>query len=163
MVGVEDRADHRPDRLSGGEQQRVAIAVALANAPEVLLADEPTGELDTATSAEIFDLMRHVNTELGTTVVIVTHDPLVSEQVQRTVAIRDGRTSSETLRRSQLSEEGEHEVIAEEFAVLDRAGRLQLPRAHVEALGLTGRVRVQLEHDHISIWPDRPRPTEEDR
>lgn len=163
MVGLEERADHRPERLSGGEQQRVAIAVALANEPHVLLADEPTGELDTTTSAEVFDLMRHVNAELGTTVVIVTHDPLVSEQVQRTVAIRDGRTSSETLRRSQLSDEGEHELVAEEFAVLDRAGRLQLPRAHVEALGLEGRVRVHLEADHISIWPDRPRPTEEDR
>jgi ABC-type lipoprotein export system ATPase subunit len=160
-VGLAERADHRPERLSCGEQQRVAVAVALANRPEVLLADEPTGELDTATSAEIFDLLRHVNAELGTTVVIVTHDPLVSEQVQRTVAIRDGRTSSETLRRSQLSDEGEHEMIAEEFAVLDRAGRLQLPRAHVEALGLEGRVRVHLEADHISIWPDRPR-TEDD-
>lgn len=162
-VGLEKRADHRPDRLSGGEQQRVAIAVALANSPEVLLADEPTGELDTTTSAEIFDLMRHVNASLGTTVVIVTHDPLVSEQVQRTVAIRDGRTSSETLRRSQLSDEGEHEMVAEEFAVLDRAGRLQLPRAMVEALGLEGRVRVHLEADHIQIWPDHHGRREEDR
>ena len=163
MVSLRDRADHRPERLSGGEQQRVAIAVALANQPEVLLADEPTGELDTGTSAEIFDLMRHVNTELGTTVVIVTHDPLVSEQVQRTVAIRDGRTSSETLRRSSMSDEGEHEMIAEEFAVLDRAGRLQLPRAHVEALGLEGRVRVHLEADHISIWPDLHGRAEDDQ
>lgn len=163
MVGLGDRADHRPERLSGGEQQRVAIAVALANEPDVLLADEPTGELDTATSAEVFDLMRQVNRELGTTVIIVTHDPLVSEQVQRTVAIRDGRTSSETLRRSSLSDEGEHEEIAEEFAVLDRTGRLQLPRAHVEALGLEGRVRVHLERDHISIWPDHHGRAEEDR
>ena len=163
MVGLADRADHRPERLSGGEQQRVAIAVSLANQPEVLLADEPTGELDTATSAEIFDLMRHVNSELGTTVIIVTHDPLVSEQVQRTVAIRDGRTSSETLRRGRLSDEGEHEIVAEEFAVLDRAGRLQLPRAHVEALGLEGRVRVHLESDHISIWPDSHGASEQDR
>ena len=153
-VGLADRADHRPDRLSGGEQQRVAIAVALANRPEVLLADEPTGELDTDTSAEIFDLLRRMNRELGTTVVIVTHDPLVSEQVQRTVAIRDGRTSSETLRRSSLSDEGDHQVIAEEFAVLDRAGRLQLPRAHVEALELERRVRLRLEPDHIGVWPD---------
>ena len=163
LVGLRDRADHRPERLSGGEQQRVAIAVALANQPDVLLADEPTGELDTATSAEIFDLMRGLNGELGTTVVIVTHDPLVSEQVQRTVAIRDGRTSSETLRRSSTTDEGEHEMIAEEFAVLDRAGRLQLPRAHVEALGLEGRVRVHLEADHISIWPDHHDRRPEDR
>ncbi len=163
LVGLEGRADHRPDRLSGGEQQRVAVAVALANEPEVLLADEPTGELDTDTSGEIFDLMRHVNREVGTTVVIVTHDPLVSEQVQRTVAIRDGRTSTETLRRSSLSDEGDHEVIAEEFAVLDRAGRLQLPRAHVEALELERRVRLRLEPDHIGVWPDAHREPEDDR
>jgi ABC-type lipoprotein export system ATPase subunit len=154
MVGLEDRADHRPDRLSGGEQQRVAIAVALANQPDVLLADEPTGELDTDTSAEIFELMRRVNREVGMTVVIVTHDALVSEQVQRTVAIRDGRTSTETLRRTSVSDDGDHEVIAEEFAVLDRAGRLQLPRAHVEALELERRVRLRLEPDHIGVWPD---------
>jgi ABC-type lipoprotein export system ATPase subunit len=164
LVGLAGRADHRPERLSGGEQQRVAIAVALANQPDVLLADEPTGELDTATSAEVFELMRRVNRDLGTTVVIVTHDPLVSEQVMRTVAIRDGRTSSETLRRSSVSEEGAHELIAEEFAVLDRAGRLQLPRAHVEALGLERRVRLRLEADHISVWPDRdPGSGEADR
>ena len=153
-VGLADRSDHRPERLSGGEQQRVAIAVALANRPEVLLADEPTGELDTDTSAEIFELLRRMNRDFGTTVVIVTHDPLVSEQVQRTVAIRDGRTSSETLRRSSLSDDGDHQVIAEEFAVLDRAGRLQLPRAHVEALELERRVRLRLEPDHIGVWPD---------
>ncbi|MGQ0608913.1 MAG: ABC transporter ATP-binding protein [Chloroflexota bacterium] len=154
LVGLGERATHRPDRLSGGEQQRVAIAVALSNEPEVILADEPTGELDTDTSGEIFELLRQVNRSVGTTVVIVTHDPLVSEQVQRTVAIRDGRTSSETLRRSSVSDEGDHRVIAEEFAVLDRAGRLQLPRAHVEALELERRVRLRLEPDHIGVWPD---------
>ncbi len=161
LVGLAERADHRPDRLSGGEQQRVAIAVALANEPQVLLADEPTGELDTDTSTEIFQLLRHVNREVGTTIVIVTHDPLVSEQVQRTVAIRDGRTSSETLRRSAVSDDGDHHVIAEEFAVLDRAGRLQLPRAHVEALELERRVRLRLEPDHIGVWPDAHREKEE--
>jgi ABC-type lipoprotein export system ATPase subunit len=154
-VGLAGRAEHRPERLSGGEQQRVAICVALANEPEVLLADEPTGELDSATSEELFGALRRLNRELGTTIVIVTHDPLVSEQVGRTVAIRDGRTSTETLRRTSRGEGGEDEVTAEEFAVLDRAGRLQLPRAHVEALGLERRVRLRLESDHIGVWPDR--------
>jgi ABC-type lipoprotein export system ATPase subunit len=163
MVGLAERASHRPRRLSGGEQQRVAIAVAMANAPTVLLADEPTGELDTATSAEVFEMLRRTSAELRTTVVIVTHDPLVAEQVQRTVAIRDGRTSSETLRRTARSEEGEHEVVAEEFALLDRAGRLQLPRAHVEALHLERRVRLRLEPDHIGVWPDPGRRAEPDR
>jgi len=153
LVGLTDRAGHRPDRLSGGEQQRVAIAVALANDPSVILADEPTGELDSRTSAEVFGLLRRVNREMGTTIVIVTHDAFVSEQVGRTVAIRDGRTSSETLRRTEQTDDG-HRVISEEYAVLDRAGRLQLPRAHVEALDLQNRVRLRLEEDHVGVWPD---------
>ena len=154
LVGLGPRAEHRPERLSGGEQQRIAIAVSLANEPEVIFADEPTGELDTTTSTEIFGLLRRVNEELGTTIVIVTHDALVSEQVQRTVAIRDGRTSTETVRRTEFAD-GEHRVISEEFAVLDRAGRLQLPKTHVAALGLKDRVRLRLEEDHVGIWPDR--------
>ena len=93
---------------------------------------------------------------------VVTHDPLVSEQVNRTIAIRDGRTSTETLRRRSVSESGDHHVIAEEYAVLDRVGRLQLPRAHVEALGLERRVRLALEPDHISVWPDRDRSADEE-
>jgi ABC-type lipoprotein export system ATPase subunit len=156
QVGLADRADHRPDRLSGGEQQRVAIAVALANEPDVLLADEPTGELDTTTAGEIFELLRRLNREMGLTIVVATHDPLVSTQVSRTVAIRDGRVSSEVLRERRISAEGDHHVESTEYAVLDRVGRLQLPRAHVEALGLERRVRLDLESDHISVWPDRP-------
>ena len=156
LVGLDDRASHRPDRLSGGEQQRVAIAVALANDPSVLLADEPTGELDSRTSEEVFGLLRRVNAELGTTIVIVTHDAFVSEQVGRTVAIRDGRTSTETVRRTERTEAGDHQVISEEYAVLDRAGRLQLPRSHVETLELKNRVRLRLEEDHVGVWPDRP-------
>ncbi len=155
VVGLADRAAHRPDRLSGGEQQRVAIAVALANQPGVLLADEPTGELDTNTSHEIFSLLRSISTDLDVTVVVVTHDPLVSDQANRTIAIRDGRTSTETLRRTEMGEEGEHQIIAEEFAVLDRAGRLQLPVNYVDTLQLERRVRLELEPDHIGVWPDR--------
>ncbi len=159
IVGLSDRASHRPDRLSGGEQQRVAIAVALANGPRVLLADEPTGELDTNTSHEIFSLLRSISTDLDVTVVVVTHDPLVSEQANRTIAIRDGRTSTETLRRTEMGDEGEHQIIAEEFAVLDRAGRLQLPVNYVDTLQLERRVRLELEPDHIGVWPDRPQPS----
>lgn len=155
LVGLGDRADHRPEQLSGGEQQRVAIAVSLANAPSVVFADEPTGELDTATSTEIFEVMRKVNQEQGVTVIVVTHDPLVSEHVNRTVAIRDGRTSTETLRRTEIDEAGEAQTFAEEFVVLDRVGRLQLPEHYVESLDLERRVRLTLDDDHANVWPDK--------
>ncbi len=154
-VGLADRADHRPDAMSGGEQQRVSIAVALANRPEVLLADEPTGELDTTTAHEIFDLFRSLNRELGVTIVVATHDALISDQVNRTVAIRDGRVSSEVLREQRISDIGDHHLVSTEYAVLDRAGRLQLPRSQVDALRLEQRVRLELLDDHIEIWPDR--------
>lgn len=156
-LGVGYCADRRPGQLSGGEQQRVAIGVALANSPQVLFADEPTGELDTATSVEVFDTLRAANRELGVTVVIVTHDASVSDHVQRTVAIRDGRTSSEVLRRTHTDEHGAEQVVAEEYAVLDRTGRVQLPAEYREALALSGRVRLALETRHVEVWPDRPR------
>jgi ABC-type glutathione transport system ATPase component len=140
--------------MSGGQQQRVAIAVGLANSPQVLLADEPTGELDSATSAEVFEAFRDANTELGVTVLVVTHDPGVSDHVQRTIAIRDGRTSSEVLRRTVVDASGEESHVAEEFAVLDAAGRLQLPRDFVTALDLKRRVRLGLEPDHIQVRPE---------
>jgi ABC-type lipoprotein export system ATPase subunit len=155
-MGMADKARRRPGELSGGEQQRVAIAVALANRPEVLFADEPTGELDTATSAEVFAALRSANSRFGTTVVIVTHDLDVSSQVQRTVAIRDGRTSSEVVRRVAVDEWGASSSVAEEFAMLDRAGRLQLPAEYRAKLGLRNRVRLDLESDHVGVWPDEP-------
>ncbi len=159
LLGVGEVRDRRPDQMSGGQQQRVALAVALANRPQVLLADEPTGELDEATSAEVFGAIRRANAELGVTVLVVTHDPLVSEHVDRTVAIRDGRTASEVVRRTEVDEHGRQRVVAEEYAVLDRVGRLQLPRDFVGSLGLRDRVRLELEPDHIGVWPsDSPRP-----
>ncbi|MFC4584668.1 ABC transporter ATP-binding protein [Sphaerisporangium corydalis] len=154
LLGIGYCADRRPGELSGGEQQRVAIAVALSNSPEVILADEPTGELDSESSEQVFAALRQANRELGVTAVVVTHDALVSEHVDRTVGIRDGRTSSETLRRA--SSDGE--IIAEEYAVLDRVGRLQLPRDFTNALDMERRVRLELERDHIGVWPDKPRP-----
>jgi len=145
--------DRTPAQMSGGEQQRAAIAVALTNSPRVLLADEPTGELDEATSAEVLEAMRGVNAELGITTLIVTHDPTVSEHVRRTVQIRDGRTSTEVLRRTEQHESGDERVIAEEFAVIDRVGRLQLPQDYVNSLELRERVRLALEPDHLTVWP----------
>lgn len=155
LVGLDRRSSHLPSQLSGGEQQRVAIAVALANQPPLLLADEPTGELDSGTSSEVFDVFRRVNEREGVTIVVVTHDPFVVGNVNRTVAIRDGRTSTETLRYSEVGGDGSHSMVAEEFVILDRAGRLQLPEHYVESLQLERRVRMTLDDDHANVWPDR--------
>jgi ABC-type lipoprotein export system ATPase subunit len=156
VLGVAHCAARKPEQMSGGEQQRTAIAVALANDPRVLLADEPTGELDSATAADVFGALQTANTELGVTVLVVTHDPAVSSMVRRVVAIRDGRTSTETLRHSTTDAEGQQSDHAVEYAVLDRAGRLQLPREMTGPLGMRDRVRLQAEPDHIGVWPDAP-------
>ena len=158
MLGVGYCHDRRPDQMSGGEQQRTAIAVALANNPSVILADEPTGELDSATGEQVFAAFRTANEELGTTVVVVTHDHAVAGAVRRTVAIRDGRTASEVVRRTEIDEHGQESVVAREYSTVDRAGRLQLPRDYTDALDIRARVLLELEPDHIGVWPDRPGP-----
>jgi len=155
-LGIADLADRLPGQLSGGQQQRAAIAVALANEPEVLFADEPTGELDALNSELVLEAMRDVNQRLGVTVLIVTHDAGVSSHVRRTVQIRDGRTSTETHRSTRSDEFGRAVQHAEEFAVLDRVGRLQLPQEYLTALGLKDRVRLDLETDRVEVRPSRP-------
>jgi putative ABC transport system ATP-binding protein len=160
-VGLGARGHHYPSQLSGGEQQRVAIAVALANDPPLVLADEPTGELDSVTADEIFRLFRALNETTGVTIVIVTHDRAIARRVDRVVAMRDGRTSTEIVRHAAFSR-GQAERV-EEFAVVDRSGRLQLPREHLDALGVGERARVELSGDHIEVRPEqevdeRPRP-----
>ncbi|MFI1420305.1 ABC transporter ATP-binding protein [Streptomyces sp. NPDC020731] len=155
LLEVADCRDRRPHQMSGGQQQRVAIAVALAGDPSVLLADEPTGELDSHTAEQIFAAFRTANERLGTTIVIVTHDQAVAGEVRRTVAIRDGRTSTEVLRRSEVDATTGHEtVVAREYAMLDRAGRLQLPAEYTKALNMRERVALELEPDHIAVRPD---------
>lgn len=165
MVSVDHRKNSRLEELSGGEQQRVAIAIALSNNPKILLADEPTGSVDTKTSAQILDLFRELNKNLNLTVVIVTHDRQISNKVDRVVAIRDGRTSSEFIRKRSYKEELEKvnfesaltEETHVELTVLDRAGRLQIPRDYLEALGLKGsnKIRVELDKERIILYnPD---------
>ncbi|MBP5880431.1 ABC transporter ATP-binding protein [Streptomyces scabiei] len=155
LLDVAGCRDRRPHEMSGGQQQRVALAVALANGPAVLLADEPTGELDSHTGEQVFAAFRTANAELGTTIVIVTHDQSVAGEVSRTVAIRDGRTSTEVLRHSEVdSATGQENMVAREYAMLDRAGRLQLPAEYTRALGMRDRVALELEPDHIAVRPD---------
>ena len=155
LLNVAELRDRVPGQLSGGQQQRVAVAVALANSPEVLLADEPTGELDEANSEMVLEAFRGINETLGTTVLIVTHDSGVSDHVRRTVQIRDGRTSTEVLRRTSTDHTGREHEVAEEFAVLDRVGRLQLPLDYITQLAMRDRVRLGLEEDHVTVSPVR--------
>jgi ABC-type lipoprotein export system ATPase subunit/bifunctional DNA-binding transcriptional regulator/antitoxin component of YhaV-PrlF toxin-antitoxin module len=150
LVGLHERQDHRLEELSGGEQQRVAVAIALANRPKLLLADEPTGELDTATAQTIYELLRQLNKQLGLTMVIVSHDPGIARHVDRVVAVRDGKLASETLR-IQKADSDEHHLV--ELAVVDAAGRLQIPREYLEQFHIRRRVQVELTEEGILIRP----------
>lgn len=162
-VGLSHRANNKLQQLSGGEQQRVAIAIALANHPRLLLADEPTGSVDSRMASQILELFRELNRTLGLTVVIVTHDPELARKVDRVVAIRDGKISSEMLRRrsylEELAELSEHEAASREshveYAVLDKAGRLQVPSGYLETAGFKDKrkVRVELEGGKIVLSP----------
>jgi peptide/nickel transport system ATP-binding protein len=150
VVGLADRADFRPHHLSGGEQQRAALAIALANNPPLLLGDELTGQVDSESAMQVLDALLAINQAYGTTVIVVTHDSLVASRVDRVVAMRDGRTSTEIRRHRDPGDGSVHE---EEWVILDRVGRMQLPRAYISTLEMRERVRLHLEPDHISVWP----------
>lgn len=160
MVGMSHRKNSKLHQLSGGEQQRIAIAIALANNPGLLLADEPTGAVDQKTSLMIQDMFRSLNRELGITIVIVTHDLSLSRKVDRVVMIRDGKISSERITKQDYLErlknlgasELEDEDTQEEFAVLDRAGRVQLTKAVLEQAGIEGnKVKIEVKNGKIVI------------
>ena len=158
IVGLAHRLDHTPEKLSGGEQQRVAIAVGLANNPPLLLADEPTGELDDVTASEILDLFGEVNNELGTTIVIVTHDPDIAYKVGRVVLIRDGKTSTEIRRRvsyHSISGSADTEKELEEFILVDGNGRIQVPRDILEELGIGERAKIETSDGKVIIAPGK--------
>ena len=140
MVGIDHKADNYPGQMSGGEQQRVAIAIALANEPEILLADEPTGAVDSKTSDHIQQLFRKLNEELGLTIIIVTHDIKLAERVDRAVMISDGKISSE--KRGEESE----------YTVLDKARRIQLSNQMLQDAGIdSNRVMVEVKDGKIMI------------
>ncbi len=155
LVGLGGRMNHKPEQLSGGEQQRVAIAVALANEPPLLLADEPTGELDDETAAEILELLNHLNVDLGTTIVVVTHDPAISTSVGRAIAIRDGKTSTEIRRivkgSQQIGGEAPDNASVEEFLLVDASGRVQIPREMIDELNLGERLRVEVVDGRVTL------------
>lgn len=172
IVGLSERNHSLLGMLSGGEQQRVAIAIALSNNPRLLLADEPTGAVDSKTAAAVLEVFRNLNRRTKVTIIIVTHDGNLSKSINRVVSIRDGKTSSELLRRKinlgelmsfdelqKLSEKQREDLFKEkisheELAVLDRAGRVQLPKAYLEELGIKGgdKVKIELETDRISVF-----------
>ena len=165
LVGLGGMGKKRPEQLSGGEQQRAAIAVALANEPKLLLGDEPTGELDSISANAILTLLRTLNHQLGLTIIVVTHDVAIAALVDRTIAIRDGRTSTETVRRdAPLEIVSEHTLATSaviglpsethrESVVIDRAGRLQLPKEAIERISYNGRAEIRIVNDHVELWP----------
>jgi peptide/nickel transport system ATP-binding protein len=163
-VGMREYARQKPPRLSGGQQQRIAIACALANRPAILLGDEPTGEVDWDTAQRILELLHRLRERYGITIVLVTHDPRVAARADRVVAIRDGLTSSETVRSAETDGNGALAMngsgpahasaqphTAEELVVLDRAGRLQLPGDQRVLAGIGRRARVELVDGGILI------------
>jgi len=157
LVGMSHKKNNRLDQLSGGEQQRIAIAIALANNPKILLADEPTGSVDTKTGSYILDVFRELNRNLGLTVVIVTHDRMLSKKVNRVVAIRDGKTSSEMVVKQSYLDRLDglgtfEEDVHNEYAVLDKAGRVQIPRELLDKIGVkSNKVSLELIDGKIVI------------
>lgn len=142
LVGMSSKKNSRLNTMSGGEQQRIAIAIALANSPRLLLADEPTGSVDSKTADMIFDIFMELNRQ-GQTILIVTHDVTLSKKVRRVVAIRDGKISSERIlkekyadRVKEINVDWRNEDTQEEFVILDKAGRVQIPRDMLEQMGL---------------------------
>lgn len=169
IVGMSHRKSSRLGELSGGEQQRVAIAIALANNPKLLLADEPTGSVDKETADRIFDIFRKLSNEMGVTVVIVTHDVRLSKKVNRVVAIRDERISSERILREQYKDvfttdnmSWGNEETQDEYVILDKAGRLQIPDKLLKKLELKdNKVTVGFEDGVLTIR--NPKQEEKDQ
>jgi len=162
MVGMAHKKNSKLTQLSGGEQQRIAIAIALSNNPKLLLADEPTGAVDAKTAAYILDVLRTINRETGITTVIVTHDQLLAKKVNRVVAIRDGKISSERVmkqsyldRLQDITSFTEAQDVQDEYVILDRAGRLQIPRDMLEKLNVSGN-RLKMELNGEKIILERP-------
>ncbi len=169
IVGLSDRRRHRLSELSGGEQQRVGIALALANEPMLLLADEPTGEVDEKTALGLYQLLGELNRQMGLTTLIVSHDPNLAHYVHRVISIRDGKIATESRRINGQPDEPAASVSVDpdqadttapvapfqiqELIVLDSAGRLQIPKDYLEKYGIRGRVHLEMAEQGILIRP----------
>ena len=156
MIGMAHKKNNRLDQMSGGELQRIAIGVALANNPKILLADEPTGSVDVRTANYILEVFKDLNKNLNLTIIIVTHDRMLSSKVKRVVSIQDGKISSERLTKvdyiDNLGSIGSLEETQEEFLVLDKAGRLQLPKEIFHKIGVhDNKVKLEVQDNHIIL------------
>lgn len=160
-VGLKERMNNKLHQLSGGEQQRVAIAISLSNRPKLLLADEPTWSVDTATSDLIMGIFRRLNREIGITIVIVTHDLTLASKVDRVVAIRDGLTSTEFIKRNpkigevELPTSSGLQAVHEAFVVIDKVGRLQVPKEYLSALSIKDKATMEFDGERIVITPPK--------
>lgn len=166
LVGMSHRKHSRLSMLSGGEQQRIAIAIALANSPKLLLADEPTGSVDSKTANMIFDIFSELHAD-GQTILIVTHDITLSKKVQRVVAIRDGKISSERILKEKYADrlkeaalDWSTEETQEEYVIMDKAGRVQIPREMLQQMALSNN-RVRVEYHEGKVVLSNPKETEE--
>jgi len=159
MTGIAHKMNSYPAQMSGGEQQRVSIAVALANDPDILLADEPTGAVDSKTSNMIQDLFRKLNQEMGLTIIIVTHDVKLANKVDRVVMISDGKISTEKIMKAQVREQIAHissdeldDDAHDEYSVMDKAHRVQLNEEILEAAGIdTNKVKIRVVDGQVVI------------
>ncbi len=161
MVGLKNKYKSKLGELSGGEQQRVAIAIALANNPKLILADEPTGSVDSSNTYKIMELFEKLNRELGVTIVIVTHDLKISSMVDRVISISDGMIGSEMLKKedyqkrlSELDNIAQPAESHEEYAVIDNKGRIKIPEEYIENMKLRGgeRVKIRKSADGLEIY-----------
>lgn len=158
LVGMSSKKRSRLNMLSGGEQQRIAIAIALANSPKLLLADEPTGSVDPKTADYIFHVFTELNRQ-GQTILIVTHDVALSKKVKRVVAIRDGKISSERILKEKYADRIKEAAIdwrmedtQEEYAIVDKAGRVQIPRDILSSMNLQdNKVKLELAEGKVII------------
>lgn len=168
-VGLSHRKKNKMHELSGGEQQRVAIAIALANDPKILLADEPTGAVDTKTTAQIMNLFHTINTDFGVTTVIVTHDRQLSHMVPRVVTISDGRIGTEFIRREEIDMQSEEIMDATaghdkgshiEYGFIDGRKRLFIPENYLSAIGLKEKSKVSIQIENGKLLLSKPEEEE---